>query len=536
MVSALKQGVLAMQRRNLLKSGLAGAAVLALPNIARSEAQNTITFVPHADLASLDPVWTTADITRNFSLAVYDTLYAFDAEFNVQPQMVVGHTVSDEGKQWDITLRDGLKFHDGAPVLARDCVATIQRWGKRDAMGTALMARTDEVSAPSDKTIRFRLKTPFPLVSYALAQIACAIMPERLAKTDANTQVTEAVGSGPFKYVADERVPGQRVVFQKNTNYTPRDSGAPSFNAGPKIVYFDRVVWNFVPDPATAAAALQGGEVDWWENPSIDLVPRLKSDANLVVTVKDATGEIGCLRFNQLHPPFDKPAVRRAVLSAIDQKDTITAIAGAAPELMRSNVGLFAPGTPLASDVGVEITHGSKDYTKVKQDLVAAGYNGEKIVVLAATTIPSIWAEASVATDVLQKIGLNVDLVSLDWAAVVSRRASKEPPDHGGWNIFYTNLGGFGNISPGPNIAIRGSGGNAWFGWPTDPEMEALRDQWFAAPDLAAQQKICREMQVHFWQNPAYVPLGMFDQPTAFHKSLTDIHAGWPQFYGVKRA
>jgi peptide/nickel transport system substrate-binding protein len=524
-----------MKRRVVLQSALMGAAALAMPRLVRGAAQSALTFIPHADLASLDPVWTTADITRNFSLAVYDTLYGFDAEFNVQPQMVSGHTISQDGKQWDITLRDGLKFHDGTPVLGRDCVATIERWGKRDAMGTALMARTDEISTPSDKTIRFRLKAPFPLVSYALAQIACAIMPERLAKTDPNTQVSEAVGSGPFKYLATERVPGQRVVLEKNADYVPRDSGNPSFNAGPKIVYFDRVVWNFVQDPATAAAALQAGEVDWWENPTIDLVPSLKGDANLTVTVKDKTGEIGCLRFNQLYPPFDKLAVRRAVLSAINQKDVITAFAGAVPEMMKTDVGLFVPGTPLASDVGVEITRGTTDYAKAKQDLAAAGYSGEKIVVLAATTIPSIWAAASVATDVLQKIGMNVDLVALEWGAVVSRRASKEPPDKGGWNIFYTYLGGFGNISPGPNIAIRGSGGNAWFGWPTDPEMEGLRNQWFAAPDLASPQKICRDMQAHFWQNPSYVPLGMHYQPTAFHKYLIDVHDGWPQFYGVRR-
>jgi len=524
-----------MQRRDVLKSALAGIAVLAAPRVARPEAQSTITFVPHADLASLDPVWTTADITRNFSLAVYDTLFGFDADFNVQPQMALGHTVSADGKQWDITLRDGLKFHDGSPVLARDCIATIQRWGKRDAIGTALLARTDEITAPSDKAIRIRLKTPFPLLSYALGQVYCAIMPERLAKTDANTQVTEAMGSGPFKFVADERVPGQRVVFQKNADYIPRDGGKASFNAGPKIVHVERVVWNFVPDPGTAAAALQQGEVDWWENPPIDLVPQLQSDKNLVVTVKDRTGEIGCLRFNQLFPPFDKPAVRRAVLSAIDQKEVITAFAGAVPSLIKTDVGLFVPGTPLASDIGVEITRGPKDYAKIKQDLAAAGYNGEKVVVLAATTIPSIWAEASVATDVLQKIGMNIDLQALEWGAVVSRRAVKEPPDHGGWNIFYTYLGGFGNISPGPNIAIRGSGGNAWFGWPTDPVMEALRDAWFAAPDLAIQQKICRDMQSHFWQNPAYVPLGMYDQPTAFHNYLQDVHDGWPQFYGVRR-
>src|ERR1700757_5184212 len=212
-----------MNRREFVRTSLAGAAALAAPQIVRAEARTTINFVPHADLASLDPVWTTADITRNFSLAVYDTLYAFDAEFNVQPQMVAGQTTSSDGLQWELTLRDGLKFHDGSPVLAKDCIATIKRFGQRDPMGTALTARTDEISAASDKVIRFRLKKPFPLLTYALAQVYCAIMPERLAQTDAFTQVTEAVGSGPFKFVAAERVPGQRVVFEKNKDYLPRD-------------------------------------------------------------------------------------------------------------------------------------------------------------------------------------------------------------------------------------------------------------------------------------------------------------------------
>ncbi|HJU17216.1 MAG TPA: ABC transporter substrate-binding protein [Stellaceae bacterium] len=524
-----------MNRRKFLKSTLLGGAVLAAPSLVRAEKATTITFVPHADLASLDPVWTTADITRNFSLAVYDTLYGYDAEFKVQPQMVEGHTVGEDGKEWVLTLRDGLKFHDGTPVLARDCIASIRREAKRYPMGGALMARTDEVSAPSDKAIRFRLKQPFALLPDALAEPYCAIMPERLAKTDPFEQVKEAVGSGPFKYLAAERVPGQRVAFAKNPDYVPRNSGAPSFTAGPKIVYIDRVVWNSVPDPSTASAALAQGEVDWWENPQLDLVPPLRQNKTLVVTVKDRTGEIGCLRFNHLFPPFDKAAVRRVVADAFDQKEVMTAVAGADPKLIRTDVGLFVPGTPMASDVGVAATRGPKDYAKLKQDLAAAGYKGEKVVVLAASTIPAIFAEAQVAQDVLQKIGMNVDFLALDWGSVVSRRASRKPPDKGGWNIFFTYLGGFGNISPGPDIAIRASGADSWFGWPTDPEMETLREAWFNAPNLATQQKICRDMQAHFWQNPSYVPLGMYFQPTAFHAYLHDVRDGWPQFYGVKR-
>jgi peptide/nickel transport system substrate-binding protein len=521
-----------MNRRDFLK---AGAAALAAPQIVRAEATRMITFVPHADLASLDPVWTTADITRNFVLAVYDTLYGYDAGFKAHPQMVEGHTTENDGKQWNLTLRDGLKFHDGTPVLARDCVATIRRWARRYPMGQALMARTDELSAASDREVRFRLRKPFPLLPEALAEPQSSIMPERLAKTDAFEQIKEAMGSGPFKFVASERIPGQRVVFEKNPDYVPRADGKPSFSSGPKVVYIDRVVWNFVQDPATAAAALEQGEVDWWENPTIDLVPPLKRNKNLVLTVKDRTGEIGCLRFNQLFPPFDNAAIRRVVLSAMDQKEIMTAVAGAEPSLIKTDVGLFVPGTPMASDVGVDITRGPKNYDKIKEDLAATGYQGERVVVLAASTIPVIFAEAQVATDVLQRIGMNIDLQVMEWGSVVARRASREPPDKGGWNIFYTYLGGMGNISPGPDIAIRASGADAWFGWPTDQKMEALREAWFDAPDLEAQQNICREMQEEFWQNPSYVPLGMYDQPTAFHSYLQDVRDGWPQFYGVRR-
>ncbi|MBV9252338.1 MAG: ABC transporter substrate-binding protein [Acetobacteraceae bacterium] len=524
-----------MKRRDVLKTAVAGATALALPRIGRAEGGNTITFVPHADLASLDPVWTTADITRNYSLAVFDTLYGYDAQFKVQPQMVEGQTTDDDGKTWELTLRDGLKFHDGAPVLARDCAATIQRFGKRDPFGQALMARVDEISAPSDKVIRFRLKKPFPLLPNALAQVYCAIMPERLAKTDPMQQIPEAIGSGPFKFVASERIPGQRVVFAKNPDYVPRKDGVPSFNAGPKVVYVDRVVWNYIPDPATASAALLQGEIDWWENPTIDLLPQIKRSSDVTVTVKDRTGEIGCLRFNHLFPPFNNAAIRRIVLAAINQQEVMEAVAGAEPSLIKTDVGLFVPGTPLASTVGVEVTRGTKDYKKLKQQLAAAGYNGEKIVVLAATTIPSIWAEAQVASDVLTKIGFNVDFQALEWGTVVQRRASREPIDKGGWNIFYTYLGGFGNISPAPDIAIRCNGLSAWFGWPTNPQIEELYADWFEAPDVAGQKKIVDEMQALFWQDPSYVPLGMYDAPTAFHNYLQDVRDGWPQFYGAKK-
>ena len=524
-----------MKRRDVLKSTAAVSAALAAPKIVRAEAAKTVTFVPQADLTSLDPVWTTADITRNYSLAVFDTLFAYDAQFNVRPQMVDGVTTENDSKTWELTLRDGLKFHDGERVLARDCVATIRRFATRDPFGQAMMKRVAEITVASDTVIRFRLNKPFPLLPNALAQVYCAIMPTRLAETDPMKQIPEAIGSGPFRFVADERIPGERVVFAKNTSYVPRASGLPSFNAGPKVVNIDRVVWTVIPDPATAEAALSKGEVDWWENPAIDLVPSIRRNPDIEVVVKDHTGEIGCMRFNQLLPPFDNPAIRRVVVSAIDQREIMQAVAGAEPSLITTDVGIFAPGTPMASAVGVEITRGPKDPNKVKADLATAGYGGEKIVILAATTIPIIWAEAQVASDLLRRIGFDTDLRALEWGAVVQRRASQEPVDKGGWNIFYTYLGGFGNVSPAPNVGIRGNGRAAWFGWPTDAKMEALYNSWFDAPDLAAQKQICEAMQVEFWRNPPYAPMGMINEPTAFNKRITDVPEGWPQFYGLKK-
>src|SRR4051812_39142504 len=315
-----------MKRRMVLQSAAAISAALSAPRIARADGPKTVIFAPHADLASLDPVWTTADITRNYSLAVFDTLFAYDAQFNVQPQMVEGFKAESDGKTWELTLRDGLKFHDGEKVLARDAVATVQRFAKRDPFGQAMMKRVDEISATSDKVIKFRMNKPFPLLPNALAEVYCAIMPTRLAETDPMKQIPEAIGSGPFKFLADERIPGQRIVFAKNDAYVPRSGGVPSFNAGPKVVNIDRVVWTVIPDPATASAALTQGEIDWWENPTIDLIPQIKQNKSITVEVKDRPGKIACMRFNHMIPPFDNAAIRRVVLSAIDQQEIMQAV------------------------------------------------------------------------------------------------------------------------------------------------------------------------------------------------------------------
>ncbi len=289
---------MSQSRRTFL---VTAAATLCAPAIVRAQAQTTLKLIPQADLAVVDPIWTTAYVTRNHAFAVFDTLYGQDSSFRPQPQMVAGHKTEEDGTLWRLTLRDGLRFHDGTPVLARDCVASIRRWGARDAFGQALLAATADLSAPDDRTIQFRLRAPFPMLPDALCKSGpniCAIMPERLASTDPFKQVTEVVGSGPFRFLGDERVSGSRVAYAKFDGYVPRPDGAPSWTAGPKHVFFDRLEWTVIPDTATATAAIQRGEMDWWEKFDFDQKPRLQKDSNLQIFVVETTGNCAFLRFN----------------------------------------------------------------------------------------------------------------------------------------------------------------------------------------------------------------------------------------------
>jgi peptide/nickel transport system substrate-binding protein len=524
-----------MKRRTFIAAAAAG---LAAPSIGRTQGTRVLKFIPQADLTVLDPIWTTAYVTRNHGFMVYDTLYGQDSSYKVSPQMVAGHIIDNEGKLWNLTLRDGLKFHDGTPVLARDCVASIQRWGKRDAFGQALLAATDELSAPDDKTIRFRLKKPFPLLPDALGKspsLMPAMMPERLAKTDAFTQVTEVVGSGPYRFLTSERVPGARVAYEKFTGYVPLASGTPDWTAGPKIVNFDRVEWTTIPDAATASSALLSGEQDWWDYATADLLPLLRKAKNLKVSVQDKSGQMGMMRFNFLQPPFDNPAIRRALLGAVNQADVMTAVATEDPSMWHTPTGFFCPGTPMASDVGLSLLTGKRDYEKVKADLKAAGYNNEKVVLLAATDFPVLKAMSDVVADMLQRSGLNVDYVATDWGTVNQRRVKKDPVEKGGWSAFCTAWAGTDMLTPAGELALRTNGANAWIGWPDIPRLEALREAWFDAPDPAAQQKVAQSIQAAAFEDLPYLPLGQYLQATAYSTKLSGVLNGFALFWNVKK-
>jgi peptide/nickel transport system substrate-binding protein len=528
-----------MKRRQFVGRAAAAAVAgrVARPSIVRAASATTLKFVPYADLALLDPL-VSAFVTRNHVMMVFDTLFALDAAGNAQYQMLAGHTVGADQKAWTLTLRDGLLFHDGTPVLGRDVVASLRRWGVKDAFGQALMAATDDLSAPNDKQVVFRLNRPFPLLPQALAKptnLMAVIMPERLAATPAGTLLNEMVGSGPFRFLPDERVSGARNAYGKFEKYLPRD-GVASFCAGPRIANFDRVEWITTPDASTQAAALHAGEVDWVEQPVMDLVPSLKSGRNVRVEVMETTGLIGVLRFNHLYPPFDNPAIRRAALRAVSQREFMTAVAGEAdPGVINDKVGFFAPSSAYASSAGMENFSPSPDLAALKKEVMAAGYNGEKVVFLGAADVPRITAICEVGADVLAKIGLNVDYVSLDWGTVVQRSTRNQPIAEGGWSIFGSMWGGLDWDNPAGDAALRGNGKDAWYGWPTAPKLEAIRDQWLHATDTPALKSLAADMQRQAFVDAPAMPLGLYYQPVAYRSDLTDMMKGLILFTGVRR-
>jgi peptide/nickel transport system substrate-binding protein len=527
-----------MRRRNLLGLAAGAAATaLAAPHIASAQGSKVLRFIPQGDLNSLDPVWIPAINVRTHGYMVFDTLYGMDAHYRPTPQMVAGATTDNDGKLWNLTLREGLFFHDGSPVLARDCVASIKRYCVRDPFGQALAAVTDEMSAPDDRTIRFRLKKPFALLPDVLASTPLfmpAIMPERLANTDPMQQVREMVGSGPFRYLAGEAVSGARYAYAKFDKYQPRPDGALGWTAGPKVVNVDRVEWNVIPDAATALNALGSGEADWWEYANLDLLDAIQRNRNLTLEITDPTGQIADLRLNQAIPPFDNPEIRRALLMAVNQEDYNIAMAGTDPKRWTWPIGFFTPGSPMASDVGLDVFKTPRDLKGAAQKIKDAGYAGQKVVILSASNIPTAKAASLVAADMLRSIGLNADYQEMDWASVATRRMNKNPADKGGWNIWINPGPGLSQFNPVANTLLR-TGPQAYFGWPQGPKLEELRNQWLDAPDLAAAQGVARDIQRQAFVDLPMVPIGMYYQPTAYRKNVTGVLSGFATFWNVKK-
>ncbi len=516
-----------MRRRTLLATAAAAPAALAGPAIAQGTRDRVLRFVPQANLTSLDPIWTTAAVTENHGWTVFDTLYGMTDDLKVQPQMAEGHEVSDDGRSWRIRLREGLRFHDGAPVRAQDCAASLARWSKRDTFGQSLGAVVDAWEAADDRTIRIRLTSPFPLLLDALAKPAAVVpfmMPERIAKTDPFQQMPEVVGSGPYRFLANEYVSGARAAYARFDGYQPRQE-PPSRTAGGKVARFERIEWSIIPDSATAAAALQSGEIDWWEQVNADLIPLLRRARGVTVEIANTLGYIGVCRFNHLHPPFDKPALRRALLHAISQEDYVRAVTGNDADAWRTCHSMWPCGTPYGTEPPGNPLAGPRDLEKVRGMIREAGYAGEKIVIINPTDFPTIGPFGHITADLLKRLGMNVELQEMDWGSLVQRRASKEPVDKGGWSIFHTWWPGVSIINPAVSAILRGQGERAWFGWYGNPRVEQLAADWLLAPTEAEQRRIAEAIQAESFQAVPVLPLGQFFIRTA-HRGLTGMLKG----------
>jgi peptide/nickel transport system substrate-binding protein len=503
----------------------AGAAALAGYGLrAKAADAKTLRFIAQADLRVLDPIWTTAYITRNHGYMVFDTPFACDAEFAPHPQMVGEHRVAADKLTYRFELREGLAFHDGSPVRGVDCVASLKRWMARDGHGQAIKAVLDEIKPDGGKAFVIKLKEPFGLLLDGLAKVSSIppfIMPERLANTDPFQQVTEAVGSGPFKLVKEEFEPGHRVVYVKNADYVPREE-PPSWASGGKIAKVDRVEWLYIPDATTKVAALNAGEADWWENPPLELVPALTSNPDIVIAPGDPLQSPLQIKANHLQAPFDNVKMRQALLAVVDQRDFLTALAGDQKnwELCPS---FFTCGGPMANTAGSEALTGKRDFDKAKQLVKEAGYKGEKIVILDAVDQPVAHAPALVVADLLQKLGLNVELQAMDWGTLVTRRASMEPIDKGGWSIFCTGWVGADLLDPAVNLPLRTNGKQGHFGWPSDDKIEALRNEWLKATTLDDRRKIAAAIQQRAFEVVPFIPTGQWKPVTAYRKNVSGV-------------
>lgn len=515
---------------------LAAAAVV-LAAMAGPVQAETLTAVMHSGLRMLDPIVSTAHITRDHGYMVYDVLVAGDGEGVVRPQMA-DWSISDDKLVYTFTLRDGLRFHDGAPVTAADVVASLKRWGARDGAAAFLMAATAGIAAEGDDKVVWTLTEPFPLLLEVLAKpssVPAFIMPARVAATPADQTITDYVGSGPFVFSGADFQPGVKVVYNRFDGYKPRSEPASGL-AGAKVVNVDRVEWVTMPDNQTAISALMGGEVDLIENVQIDLLDILKSSPDVTVETRDPLGYQVFARMNFKHPPFNDVRLRRAAMAALGQEQVMATLIGN-PDYYKLCGAIFGCGTPLGSEAGSESLKAGGDPARARQMLTEAGYDGTPVVIMQATDLGTVGTAPVVIAAALREAGFKVDLQAMDWQTLVSRRASQKPPAEGGWNIFTSFISGIESNTPLINPILPSTGDTGWFGWANDPELEALRAAYLKADGPEAQKAVAHRIQEHVLDQVIFVPLGNYPFVQARSNRLTDmLPTAVPVFWNLKLA
>jgi len=483
-----------------------------------AQAESVLRVVPQSDLKILDPIWTTAFITRDYGYAVYDTLFGVDVKGKVHPQMVGDYKSSEDGKVWTFTLRDGLAFHDGKPVTSEDVIQSVKRWGQRDALGQRMMAALDTFTAKDDKTFVMTFRTPFRMVLEALSKPSSNppfIMPKAVAETPADQQIKGTIGSGPFIFKADEYRPGERIVFVKNTKYVPRQEPADG-TAGGKVVKVDRMEWVVQNDPQTAANALAAGEVDMIEFMPPEQYKALQDNPKIVLDTQVPAGSYA-LHLNRLVPPFNNTKIAQAAFMAINQEALMRAGLNH-KELYNTNTSIYPSGSMYHSTKGTSYFTGKPQFEKAKALLKEAGYKGEPIVLMNPSTFPVLNKFPSVMAALLRQAGFTVDLQSMDWPTLVTRRAMKTPADQGGWNAFITGWFYADNFNPAYYAPMTGNGEKGWFGWTTDDKLEQLKTEFMNAGTDDERQKAAAAIQERVYDAAVFAPIGEYKPLTAYRK------------------
>ncbi len=500
---------------------------IAAPALAQTPARlpenRVLKVVPFADLQALDPIVTTVGIVQRHSTMIYDFLLGRDDNQVPRPQMAESWTVSDDGLVWRFKLRDGLAFHDGAPVTSEDVVASLKRWAARDAYGRQIMAVTAKVEAEDAKTFAWTLTKPYGLMLFALSKpsgLTPAIMPKRIAETDPSKAITETIGSGPFIFSKEEWVPGSKVVYRRNEKYVPRSEPANGTSGG-KVVKVDRVEWLNIRDPQSAVLALQNGEVDYVENPSTDFLPMLRQ-ARMSIAVTDRLGTQGMIRMNHLHPPFDNVKAREALLYLVDQGAFLQTMFGD-PSLFKTCGAFFVCGAPLENTAGVQPTFG-KDKARAKRLFEEAGYKGETIIILHPTDIQFVNVATLLLAEELKSIGVKVELQAMDFGAMAARRANRAVPGQGGWHIGLTYWPGLLISDPVGNTPMQASCEKAWPGWPCDAAHQAMIDQYPSLRTDAERNTLAEQIQLSAYSKVIpYVPIGQWFAPVAHSPKLKGV-------------
>jgi peptide/nickel transport system substrate-binding protein len=501
-----------------------------------AEAAKTVRVVPQSDLKILDPVWTTAGVTRNHGFMVYDTLFGLDDKGVIRPQMVDKYTTSPDGRVWTFVLRNGLMFHDGKPVTSEDVIASLKRWGQRDIMGQKMLAALDRAEAIDPNSFRFTFREPFGMVLDALskpASIPPFIMPARIAATSPDKQIDDPTGSGPYIFKMDEFRPGERAVYLKNTKYVPR-AEAPSGTAGGKRVYVDRMEWVFLKDAQTQANALAAGEVDLVEWAPSEQYLALKQNPSITVEPIIPKGTF-TLHLNHFIPPFDNPKVAQAAIMALNQEAMMRA-QQVHKELYSTCTSLYPCGSEYASTRTSYFT-GKPQFERAKALLKEAGYNGKPVVLMYPADYAVVNKFPPVMAQLLKQAGFNVDMQSMDWPTLVARRAKKDPVDKGGWNLFITGFGNADTMNPIYFSALTGNGDGGWFGWATDEKLEKLKSEFVAQADLKKRKELAAEIQERVYDVGIVAPIGEYVTVAAYRKGVISgvVHAPTPVFWNIKK-